>query len=468
MLAVRPYCHTDHYWQVYFDTNKVIRETCGAAGYALAERLPIYPRFVAEAGWLDRALRPRVEALAAGDPDRFLAYFIAALQTAAPALGRGAAAALDSPQSPPPELILTALVNEIAAAPDAIVLVLDDYHALEGGPVDQALTFLLDHLPPQLHLVVVTREDPPLPLARLRARGQLTELRAADLRFTPDEAAEFLNQVMGLSLSPAELAALEARTEGWIAGLQLAALSMQGRSDTAAFVEAFTGSHRFVLDYLVEEVLLRQPERVRTFLLQTSILGRLCGPLCAAVTGQQDSGAVLAELERGNLFVVPLDDQRAWLRYHHLFADVLRARLVDERAGQVSELHRRASDWFERNDLPAEAIEHALLARDVERAAALIEMVWLDMDLKYQTAPWLRWAQQLPDEVIKVHPVLCLGYAWALPPAWGFMVLRSLLAVRARPKAAMVISIIMVILGTLIGGIVIAMYLPIFKMGSVM
>lgn len=348
------------------------------------------------------------------DPTRFLAYFIAALQTAAPALGRGAAAALDSPQPPPPELILTALVNEIATAPDSTVFVLDDYHALVAGPVDQALAFLLDHLPPQLHLVVVTREDPPLPLARLRARGQLTELRAAELRFTPDEAAEFLNQVMGLNLSRAEMAALEAHTEGWIAGLQLAALSMQGRSDTAAFVEAFTGSHRFVLDYLVEEVLLRQPDRVRTFLLQTSILGRLSGSLCAAVTGQEDSGAVLQELERDNLFVVPLDDRREWLRYHHLFADVLQARLSEEPAGRVTELHRRASHWFERNDLPAEAIEHALLARDIERAAALIERVWLDMDLKYQSAPWLRWAQQLPDEVIWAHPVLCLGYAWAL------------------------------------------------------
>jgi LuxR family maltose regulon positive regulatory protein len=349
-----------------------------------------------------------------GDPARFLAYLVAALQSAAPAIGRGAAAALDSPQPPPPEAIVAALVNEIAAGPDKILLVLDDYHALEAGPVDQLLAFLLDHLPAQLHLVVVTREDPPLPLARLRARGQLTELRAAELRFTAEEAAAFLNQQMGLKLSAAEIAALEARTEGWIAGLQLAALSMQGRSDTARFIAAFTGSHRFVLDYLMEEVLQRQPEPVRRFLLQTSILDRLCGPLCDAVTGHTGGRSLLEVLERGNLFVVPLDDQRQWFRYHHLFADVLHARLIEEQADRVSELHRRASAWFEQNEVPAEAIEHALLANDIERAAALIERVWLAMDLSYQSAAWLRWAQQLPDDVIRVHPVLCLGYAWAL------------------------------------------------------
>jgi LuxR family maltose regulon positive regulatory protein len=306
------------------------------------------------------------------------------------------------------------LVNEIAAAPDRILFILDDYHAIEAGPVDHALAFLVDHAPPQLHLVIASREDPPLPLARLRARGQLTELRAADLRFTPDEAAEFLNQVMGLNLSPVEMVALEARTEGWIAGLQLAALSMQGRTDIAAFVRSFAGSHRFVLDYLVEEVLLRQPERVRAFLLQTSILNRLSGPLCDAVTGQEGSEAMLEALERGNLFIVPLDDSRQWMRYHHLFADVLYARLIEEQAEHVSALHRRASRWFEQNDLPVEAIQHALLSRDVERAATLIERVWLPMDLNYQSAAWLRWARQLPDAVIRVHPVLCLGYAWAL------------------------------------------------------
>ncbi len=280
--------------------------------------------------------------------------------------------------------------------------------------VDDALTFLLEHQPPQMRLVIATREDPALPLARLRARGQMAELRAADLRFTPAEAAEFLNRVMGLNLTAEDIAALETRTEGWIAGLQLAALSMQGRSDIVGFIQAFTGSHRFVLDYLMEEVLQRQPESVRGFLLQTAILDRLSGPLCNAVTGQQDGKAMLETLERGNLFVVPLDDQRQWYRYHHLFADVLRARLIDEQADEVSELHRRASAWFEQNDLPAEAIQHALLAKDSARAANLIERVWLAMDLTYQSAAWLQWAQQLPDDVIRAHPVLCLGYAWAL------------------------------------------------------
>jgi ATP/maltotriose-dependent transcriptional regulator MalT len=347
------------------------------------------------------------------DLPRFLAYFIAALQTIAPAVGEATLGALHSAQPPPTDVLLTALLNDLAALGDA-VLVLDDYHVIESAPIDEALTFFVDHLPPQLRLVIASREDPPLPLARLRARGQLTELRAADLRFAPAEAAEFLNRVMDLDLSAADIAALEARTEGWIAGLQLAALSMQGRSDTANFIQAFTGSHRFVLDYLMEEVLQRQPAAVRHFLLQTSILDRLCGPLCDAVTERSDGRSLLEALERDNLFVVPLDDQRRWYRYHHLFADVLQARLVDEQADRVFELHRRASIWCEQNDLPAEAIQHALLAREIARAANLVERVWLAMDLTYRSAAWLRWAQQLPEELIRIHPVLCLGYAWAL------------------------------------------------------
>ena len=349
------------------------------------------------------------------DLPRFLAYLVAALQTIAPSVGEATLAMLlASPSQPPPtDVLLAALLNDLAALGDA-VFVLDDYHVIDCPPIDEALTYIVDHLPPQFRLVIASREDPPLPLARLRAHGQLTELRAADLRFTPDEAATFLNQVMGLHLSASDIAALEVRTEGWIAGLQLAALSMQGRADTASFVQAFTGSHRFVLDYLMEEVLQRQPEPVRRFLLQTSILDRLCGALCDAVTQHAGGRSLLETLERGNLFVVPLDDQRQWYRYHHLFADVLHARLLDEQTDQVPELHRRASAWFEQNDLPAEAIQHALLAKDSQRAAALIERVWLAMDVSYQSAAWLHWAQQLPDEVIRVHPVLCLGYAWAL------------------------------------------------------
>ena len=283
------------------------------------------------------------------DPARFLTYLVAALQTIAPNIGEGVLAVLQSPQPPPTESILTTLLNEITAIPDHFILVLDDYHVIDSKPVDHALTFLLEHLPPQMHLVITTREDPPLPLARLRARGQLTELRAADLRFTPAEAADFLNQVMGLNLSAEDIAALETRTEGWIAGLQLAALSMQGRSDTASFIQAFTGSHRFVLDYLVEEVLQHQPEHVRSFLLQTAILDRFCAPLCNAVTEREDGKEMLETLERSNLFVIPLDDQRQWYRYHHLFADVLQAHLMEAQPEQVSSLHQRASAWYEQN-----------------------------------------------------------------------------------------------------------------------
>lgn len=357
------------------------------------------------------------------DPARFLTYLVAALQTllpsetekSGPKLGDGALAMLQSPQPPPVESILTALLNEIAAIPDQFILVLDDYHLVDAQPVDEALTFLLQHLPPQMHLVIITREDPPLPLARLRARGQLTELRATDLRFTLSEATEFLTQVMGLNLQAEDITALELRTEGWIAGLQMAALSMQGRADVANFVQAFTGSHRFVLDYLVEEVLHQQPEQVSAFLLQTAILDRLSAPLCDAVTGRSDeSKEMLAALERDNLFVIPLDDERQWYRYHHLFADVLQARLHETYPDQASVLHRRASAWYAQHDLPSDAIRHALAAGDFEGAAGLIELAWPAMDGLFQSATWLEWARALPDELVRARPVLSVGYAWAL------------------------------------------------------
>src|SRR5918998_1595897 len=257
------------------------------------------------------------------DPTRFLAYLVAALQTIAASVGEGVLGALQSPQPPLTESTLTALLNETISVPDDFVLVLDDYHVIDAKPIDDALAFLLEHLPPRMHLVIATREDPQLPLARLRARGQLAELRAADLRFAPFEAAEFLNRVMDLNLSEEDIAALEIRTEGWIAGLQLAAISMRGHEDAAGFIESFTGSHHFVLDYLVEEVLQQQPESVQAFLLRTSILDRLCGPLCDAVLqGSSTSGqATLEYLEHVNLFLVPLDEDRCWYRYHHLFAE---------------------------------------------------------------------------------------------------------------------------------------------------
>ena len=347
------------------------------------------------------------------DPTRFLAYLVAALQTIAPNIGEDVLGALRSPQPLPTESILTVLLNEIATVPDDFVLVLDDYHVVDAEPVDDALTFLLEHLPPRMHLVIATREDPRLPLARLRARGQLVEVRASDLRFTPSEAAEFLNQVMGLDLSAEEIAALETRTEGWIAGLQMAALSMQGRADTAGFVRTFTGSHRFVLDYLVEEVLQRQPERIRSFLLQTSILDRLSGPLCDALTGQEDGRGVLKILERGNMFVVSLDDERRWYRYHHLFADVLRARLMEERPDLVATLHQRAGEWYEQNGLPSDAIRHALAAEDFERAASLVELAALAMLGSSQETTLHGWLKALPDGIVRARPVLSVYYAFA-------------------------------------------------------
>ncbi len=350
-----------------------------------------------------------------GDPVRFLSYLIAALQTLKAGIGAGLLTALQAPQPPPVESILTTLLNEISTLPDPFLLVLDDYHTVDSQAVDQALAFLVEHQPPQMHLVIATREDPSLPLARLRARGQLTELRAADLRFTPSEAAEFLNRMMGLDLSDGEVAALEARTEGWIAGLQLAALSMQGRSDAASFIKSFTGSHHFILDYLVEEVLQRQPEHVRDFLLQTAILDRLSSPLCDAVTGQEDGRGMLEALERGNLFVIPLDDQRQWYRYHHLFAEVLQARLQEAQPDRVSTLHRRASVWFEQNGLRPDAIRHALAARDFEGAAGLIELAWPAAEQgSIPAATWLGWVKTLPEELIRLRPVLNVWYAYAL------------------------------------------------------
>jgi LuxR family maltose regulon positive regulatory protein len=352
------------------------------------------------------------------DPTRFLAYLVAALQTIAANIGEELLAGLHAsqPQPPPTELMLTVLLNEIATIPEIFVLILDDYHVIEAKPIDQALTFLLEHLPPNMQLVITTREDPALPLARYRVRSQLTELRAADLRFTPAEAATFLNQVMGLELLAEDVASLDDRTEGWIAGLQLAALSMQGRdpSRLPGFIKAFAGDNRYIVDYLVEEVLQRQPERVRTFLLQTSILDRLSAPLGEAVTGQEDSQGMLEGLERGNLFVIPLDDKRQWYRYHHLFADVLHAHLLKEQPKQASGLHRRASRWYEQNDLPAEAVRHALAAEDFERAAALVELAWPAIFRGFQPATWLGWVKSLPDELVRARPVLSVGCAWTL------------------------------------------------------
>ena len=348
------------------------------------------------------------------DPTRFLVYIIAALQTVTPGLGDAVLARLQSPQPPDAMTALTALLNEIAAVPTPFILVLDDYHVIDSPAVDAALTFLLDHLPPQMHLVITTREDPPLPLTRLRVRGQLTEIRAADLRFTVDEAAAFLHQTMGLTLAAGDITALDARTEGWIAGLQLAALSMQGRDDVHGFVRAFAGDNRYVVDYLVDEVLTGLPAPVRDFLLQTSILDRLTGDLCDAVTGRDDGHARLVALERDNLFVIPLDETREWFRYHHLFADVLQTHLRAEQPAQLPVLHGRAGRWYAAHDEPATAIRHAFAAEDFPYAATLIEHEWHNMDANLQSDAWLGWVQTLPDDVVQDRPVLSLGYGWAL------------------------------------------------------
>ena len=359
------------------------------------------------------------------DPARFLAYLVAALQTIAPDVGKGALGVLQSPQPPAIELILTTMLNDITALPDEFVLVLDDYHVIDAKPVDQALAFLLEHLPPQMHLVIATRQDPDLPLARYRARGQLTELRAADLRFTAAEAAGFLNQVMGLNLSAEDVAALETRTEGWIAGLQLAALALRGpistagHPDTGSFIRSFTGSHQFVLDYLVEEVLLQQPPGVQTFLLRTSILDRLCGPLCEAVLSEPSASGqqTLEAMEHANLFIIPLDNERRWYRYHHLFADLLRQRLrqsfaaaTGEADARVNELHIRASQWYEEHGLDIEAFHHAAAANDIERAERLIEGQGIPLHLRGAVMAILDWLASLPTSVLEARPSLWWRY----------------------------------------------------------
>jgi len=353
------------------------------------------------------------------DATRFLIYLVAAVRTIAPTIGEGVLGALQSPQPPPTESSLTALLNEVSTVPDNFVLVIDDYHVIDAQPVDAALSFLLEHLPPQMRLVLASREDPQLPLARLRGGGQLSELRVTDLRFTLSEAAGFLNQAMGLNLSEQDINTLESRTEGWIAGLQLAALSLHGHPDATSFVQSFSGSHRFVLDYLLEEVLQRQPDSVQTFLLRTSILDRLCGSLCDAVLRDPTGAgqAALEYLEHANLFLVPLDNERRWYRYHHLFADLLRQRLHQNSTSStldVAELHRRASQWYEDHGLDTEAFDHAAAVNDVERAERLIEGKGVPLQFRGAGAPVLRWLESLPTAVLDARPSLWVTYATAL------------------------------------------------------
>lgn len=349
------------------------------------------------------------------DPASFWRYFLEALSRLRPGSPQGTASALlGSPQAPPIRTILTALINDFHARPVDVALVLDDYHLIDFPAIHDAMTFLLDNLPPGLHLIVATRADPPLALSRLRTRGELLELRAADLRFGAEEAGAYLNQAMGLELSTRSISELVERTEGWVGGLQMAALAMREHADVPGFVAGFTGSNRHVMDYLVEEVLEQQPAALRAFLLETSVLDRMCASLCQAVTSRKDSQEILERLERANLFVNPLDDVRGWYRYHHLFADVLNQRLRNERSDDVPELHRKASEWFERKELFPDAIQHALRGKDVLRTASLIESAGMTFILNQHVQTVLGWLDGLPPALGRERPVLCTLRALAL------------------------------------------------------
>ena len=347
------------------------------------------------------------------DPARFWRHAVAALDRARPGIGERVAPLLGPPTSMSFEPLVTALVNELADQPgeDDLLLVLDDYHLVSSEPVHASVGFLLEHRPPRLHLVLASRSDPPLPLARLRGRGQLAELRATELRFTFEEAAALLREAAGPGLPDAVAAALAARTEGWAAGLQLAGLSLRGQADAAGFVAAFTGSHRYILDFLAEEVLDRQDEELRAFLLETSVLERLSGPLCDAVTGRAGSQALLDQVERAGLFLMPLDEVRGWWRYHHLFADLLRARL-EQQPGRAEQLHRNAATWYAEHGLADDAIRHAAAAGEMTRAARLIEQHFDELFyLRGEGATVQRWLSALPDDLVRSRPRLLLAQA---------------------------------------------------------
>ncbi|WP_112237844.1 LuxR C-terminal-related transcriptional regulator [Kribbella monticola] len=382
----------------------------GPAGFGKTTLLAAWARGAAAAGrriaWVSLEESEQ-------EPASFWTYVVTALDAAAPGVGLGVLPLLRAPQ-PQLKSILATLLNELAAVADGVDLVLDDYHLADNPQIATDVAFLLEHLPPQVHLVISTRADPALPLARLRARGELVEIRAADLRFTVDEITAYLNGVFDLDLDPAEIATLEGRTEGWIAALQLAALSLQGRADAAGFIAGFAGDDRYVVDYLVEEVLSRQPEAVRTFLLKTSILDRLTGSLCDAVTGGTDGKAVLESLERSNLFVIRLDDSRRWYRYHHLFAEVLRAHLAEERPDEIAHLHKSAAEWYGSTGEPVPAVRHALAAGDIEQAADLVERSAIELLRQRQEATVRSWLDDIPYDVVLRRPVLALGFIGAL------------------------------------------------------
>jgi LuxR family maltose regulon positive regulatory protein len=345
------------------------------------------------------------------DPERFWTYFVAALQSVQSGLGQRALEMLETGKAPSIRAVLTTLVNDISEARGDFVLVVDDYHEITSKSVHESLAFLIDHLPPRAHLVLATRVDPPLPLARLRVRGQLNELRASDLRFTTHEATAFFNDIMELGLTTDNVRALESLTEGWIASMRMAAVTMQGCENIPSFIAEFAGTHRHIMDYLVEEVLGRQRASVQQFLVRTSILDRLSAPLCNAVTGGDNAQEMLDHLQSANLFIVPLDESRKWFRYHHLFSDLLRDRLQKTQADRIPILHRRASEWFEREGLTSEAIQHALAAKNLDRAADLIESVAVPLVSQGKTSAPQGWLEKLPEDVILSRPWLCIGLA---------------------------------------------------------
>jgi LuxR family maltose regulon positive regulatory protein len=348
------------------------------------------------------------------DLERFLKYLTAALESVKPGIGSNTASLLSSPQLPPLEAILTTCINDIDSCDQDIVLVLDDYQVITDPTIHNALSFVLDHCPSKLHLVLLTRVDPPFPLARLRVRNELTEIRAADLRFTVDEVEDFLTNVMQIKLPTADVNALEAQTEGWIAGLQLAALSIQGSDDFSSFIKNFSGSHHYVVDYMIEEVLNRQPEEIKSFLLETSILERMNAHLCNSLTHRTDSQTILERLELRNLFVIPLDEKRQWYRYHHFFTDLLRNRLQHSQSERIPELHHLASAWFQKNGFLAEALEHAISGAQYEDAAAMIEDHGNAMLANGAWGQLLKWLKPLPDEIIHSRPLLAIFYIWGL------------------------------------------------------
>ena len=346
------------------------------------------------------------------DLERFLCYLSASLESIRPGITSNTAALLNLPQLSPVEAILTTLINDIDSSERDIVLALDDYHVITEPTIHNALTFILDHCPSKLHLVLLTRVDPPFPLARLRVRKELTEIRAADLRFTVHEIEDFLINVMQLNLPTANISALEAHTEGWIAGLQLAALSIQGSDDFSTFIENFSGSHHYVVDYMIEEVLNRQPEEIKLFLLQTSILERMNAPLCNSLLQRTDSQSMLERLDLRNLFLIPLDEQRHWYRYHHFFSDLLRNRLQHSQAETIPELHLRASDWYRKNGYLAEALEHAISGAHYEDAAVMIEHEGTAMLASGAWGLLQKWLKPLPYEIILARPMLAVFYIW--------------------------------------------------------